>query len=288
MTVRVLLIFAICLASACGGPSEPADQPAKPQVDKVPEAQPVAQPAQAVAEDEVAPPVPPIEPKVLAKHADEQPPGARPVSAVGLAKSGISVVRQANGEPVLLINCPWRKYQRPSIQISLVLDDKVDLSSLQPLRVNDVAADALWKIQIASINKPTHAASRELVKNTTAFIEYNDGKLLKHRARENSQGKPAAYALEEQLGTLLVFYRLEPWLDDRGTFRLALADIDLPSKFASPGRIQVWLLSEEKVVWSADAKWPGKQAPSQQAPPQQAPVAKTSEPEPVKPCISFW
>jgi len=92
-----------------------------------------------------------------------------------------------------------------------------------------------------------------------------------------------AYALAEQLGTLLVFYRLEPWSDDQGTFRLTLADIDLPSKFDSAGRIQVWLLSEEKVVWSADVKWPGKQPAGQQPTLPKAPEPKPVKPQPVKP-----
>jgi len=217
MTARVLLILAICFTSACGGPTEPAAQPDQPQADKAAKSRPVAQASKTAAEEEFAPPVPPVEPveaKVLAKHADEQRPVAQPARPVGLAKkAGLSVARQPNGEPVLLINCPWHKYPRPSIQISLVLDDKVDLSSLQPLKLNGIAADSLWKLQIESLNKPAHAASRELVRTTTAFIEYNDGKLLKHRARENSRGKASAYALAEQLGTLMVFYRLERYPD---------------------------------------------------------------------------
>ncbi len=288
MTVRVLLILTICFASACGGPSEPAAQPTQPPVDKASKARPSAQVTQTIVEDEIAPPVPPeeptVEPRVLAKHADEKSPNTGLVRPAALAKkSGISVVKQSNGEPVLLVNCPWRKYPRPSIQISLVLDEKVDLAALKPLRIDGIFADALWKQQVGSLNKPAHAATHELVKTTTAFIEYNDGKLLKHRARANSQGKASAYALETQLGTLLVFYQLEPWVDGQGTFRLTLADIDLPSKFASSGRVKVWLLSEEKVVWSANVAWPGKEPAGQRPTVGKTPEAKPLTPKPLVP-----
>ncbi len=265
MIVRVLFVIVASLACACGGPTEPTSQSDQLQEGMAAEGQPVAQPAKVPdtkeKEEEVAPPLPPAKPtqpaKVLHKQAADQPPKTPPADRDRAAKPRVSVARQAGGEPVLLIDCPWRKYPRPSIQIALVLDDKADLASLQPLPLDGIVASSLWERQIGSLNKPAHASSREIVKNTTAFIEYAAGKLLTHRARENSLGKPSAYALDEELGTLLVFYRLESWADDRGVFRLALGDIDLTSKFSQPGRIRVWLLSEEKVALSATVAWPG-------------------------------
>lgn len=303
MIVRVLLVIFVSLACACGGPTEPTSQSDQLQEGMAGEGQPVAQPAKAPEtkkkEEKVAPPLPlakPTQPaKVPHKQAADQPPKTQPAKTPPAdrdraAKPRVSVARQAGGEPVLLIDCPWQKYPRPSIQITLVLDDKVDLASLQPLPLDGIAASSLWERQIGSLNKPAHASSREIVKNTTAFIEYADGKLLTHRARENSLGKPSAYALDEELGTLLVFYRLESWADDRGVFRLALGDIDLASKFSQPGRIRVWLLSEEKVVLSATVVWPGEQPekkidkqPADQPPAEKKQPPPKPKPEVVKP-----
>ncbi len=173
-----------------------------------------------------------------------------------------TVEKSSTGDPVLSIKAAWKGLRRPSLQIMLVTDAKADLAKLAPIAIDGSRAQMLWEEQVGKINKPVFPNARDVLKTSMAFLEFNGAQWMRVRARVNSLGRPAAYAVEDKQGTLLVFYLLEHWADDQGTIRIAVTDLDVAVNFAQAGRLKVWLLNEEKVVSTATADWPGKPAPA--------------------------
>jgi hypothetical protein len=160
--------------------------------------------------------------------------------------------------PVLVIDAAWKSLTRPSLQMVLVTDAQADLSKLAPVPVNASDAIALWEQQVGAINKPLFPSSREVLKTSTAFLEYRSGRWIRVRARVNSLGRAAAYAVEDKNGTGVAIYLLDAWADNRGALRIALSDLDVAPKFTQPGRLKAWLLSDEKTVGTVTTDWPGK------------------------------
>lgn len=197
-----------------------------------------------------------LEPLGQAGKAVESRSSVASTSSAAVAR----VEKLDKNNPTLVIEAGWKTLTRPSIQIEVVTDPQADLSKLSPIPLNGAQALTLWEQQVAAINKPLFPNSRDLLKTSTAFLEYRGGQWVRVRSRTNSQGRPAAYAVEDKRGTGLAFYLLDAWADNQGAIRIALADLDVAPKYAEPGRLKVWLLSDDKVVGSATADWPGKPA----------------------------
>lgn len=174
-----------------------------------------------------------------------------------------SIEKLDNGEPVLVVQAAWKELRRPSLQVMLVTDPKADLAKFQPIAIDGVRAQTLWEEQLGKINKPVFPNARDVLKTSTAFLEYNGSQWVRVRSRINSLGCPAAYAVEDKQGLLLVFFLLDRWSDRQGAIRIALPDLDVASNFAQPGRLKIWLLNEEKPVATvATVTWPGKPSPA--------------------------
>jgi len=172
--------------------------------------------------------------------------------------SQATVEKAENGDPVLVVRVGWKDVSRASLQVALAVDPKADLAKLAPISLDGARAQSLWEEQVAAINKPLFPNARDVRKTSTVFMEYNGAQWLRVRSRENSLGRPAAYAVQDKEGTLLVLYLLDRWADDQGAIRIALADLDVATKFAQPGQLKIWLLGDGKVVTSVVAAWPGK------------------------------
>jgi len=166
---------------------------------------------------------------------------------------------QESGLPVLSIH-GWNKAQdRPSIQLALVLGKTADPAALAPLAIDGVKAVTDWKHAIEMLDQPIVGVPGQIRRKSMALLEFDDQKLLRLMGHDNSLKKPAVFGLDES-GVRLVFYVLETWSDASGDFRLELRDLDAAAdKFAQPGQLRIWLLDDEKPVWSETIPWPGKQ-----------------------------
>lgn len=190
-----------------------------------------------------------------------------------MPKSGATPVvvvdRNSIGLPVLKITYSWTRHSRPSIQMTLLTDAQGNIESLQPLPFRGEAALDLWSSQVKRLHQPIFPSSAVTVGTTSALLEYDDGKrLLTVRGSDNALKKPSAYGYDEKDGSRVVFYMLDNWSDVRGNFQVDLSDLDLLPKYHEAGRLRVWLLDQEKVVWSQTVAWPGKQpvTPSKKSP----------------------
>jgi hypothetical protein len=214
----------------------------------------------------------------------------RPVASPSLEGGAETTRAQATlekldtGEAVLVIQAAWKELRRPSLQIMLVTDPKADLAKLKPIGIDGVRAQALWEEQVGKINKPVFPNARDVLKTSTAFLEFNGAQWVRVRARGNSLGRAAAYAVEDKQGMLLTFYLLDRWADDQGAIRIAATDLDVVPNFAQSGRLKIWLLGEEKVVASVDTvSWPGKPAAAVVSQPGKDSKSATSASKPTVP-----
>ena len=160
------------------------------------------------------------------------------------------------GEPALTVKFAWKEFARPSLQLALVGATKP-----VPLSVNGVQlTEQLGKL-VSRLNKPVVAGSSVLLERAKEFSEYDDGKPLLILGATNSLGRPAAFGLGDQTGATIVFYLLDNWADANGVVRVALSDLGAVPAYAETGKLHVWFLNEEKVVWERDIAWPGKGKP---------------------------
>lgn len=196
---------------------------------------------------------------------------------VGEIKPQLQVAHTQDGEPVLQIQYPWYELPRPSVQIGW-FEESADPASAEPLPIDGTIAEEIWQKQVDRLNKPTYPSSVELVKTSVTFIDRGNGELITLRGRENLLGKEAAYAVQEQTGTPVVIYLLDRWADPQGVLCFAQGDFDLTAKLQNPGKLRVWLLSEEQTVWSETVSWPGGKAAVPVAE-QPAPSPEEKQPE---------
>ncbi|NLX98581.1 MAG: hypothetical protein GXY83_20675 [Rhodopirellula sp.] len=196
--------------------------------------------------------------------APPTPPSVQPSREAALAATGdvrpeIQVATSADGNPVLKVRYPWQKLPRPSIQIARA-DNPGE--SAKPLALDGVNAVEVWRGQVERLNKPTYPSSVELVKTSVTFLDRGQGELITIRGRENLLGKTAAYAVDEKAGTPVICYLLDRWADEQGVLHFALGDFDLTREFNQAGKVHIWLLSEEQIVWEETVDWPGQNAAS--------------------------
>jgi len=165
----------------------------------------------------------------------------------------VSVARQATGEPILVVDYPWKTHARPSIEVSTLPDDEAEWSEIRPLffsaeLMKGRLAKAVYACLDGSEKVPTRAS---LTEGGVEFEVLGD---------RNSFGKPSvSVACRTQVHEIrkvavrALFCVLEPWAVDRR--RLLF---DLPREhFADPGKLRVWFLRGEKVLWSETVNWPG-------------------------------
>ena len=176
----------------------------------------------------------------------------------------VSTGKNAAGESVLLITHSWTKYQRPSIQIAW--SDAGAAAGVaappKPLKVDGAEIAKAWQKQTAGLNQPQFSGGPVVLTSERPFY-YDDTKLLTLRGHTNSLHNPSVFGLNnnnQEGSNALLFYGLDAWADRKGAFHLEIGDIDLPSKFTEAGRLRIWFLEEEKVVWAETTNWPGKMA----------------------------
>jgi len=207
---------------------------------------------------------------------DTDQPAKRNVAEVARGDAYVSLIKQDTGEPMLVINYPWKRHARPSVEVRILGKGDVDNPLIRPLFfrrdiMKGAVTTAVYHCQDRSEDVPQTAT---FSKGTHDFEIFG---------ARNSLGRPAvcvacrwrstladlprktAEALEsmddEEITskvmppseTWAVFCLLDAWAADRDTLYL-----ELPRDyFAQQSKIRVWFLRDDDVVWTANATWPG-------------------------------
>jgi hypothetical protein len=172
---------------------------------------------------------------------------------------GVSLGRRPSGEPFLAIHYPWKVHAQPSVEVRLVTGEDPDPSGIRPLFFIKEFMKGEVSVKIYRAEDEAAGAGAKLPLKEKEI----DFEIL---GRRNSLGKPAVCVArrvpgdDPAPGTGVVFCRLPSWSVNK-----RLLWLDLPREyFAEPGKIHVWFLRADKVLWAEQVDWPGYGAASKQ------------------------
>jgi hypothetical protein len=173
----------------------------------------------------------------------EQPNGAKCVS----------LQKTKTGESLLVINYPWRTHKKTSIEVRLIPDKKDFEARVKPLRFSSIRFDDDTQRHIF------HSFDEALVRSSDWKAE-GGGLQWQVIGRANHRGHEAVWFVNSPKdeksppGTTAAFYPLDPWaINDK------LLMLDLPrNSFDQPGKMYIWLLRGDQIIWQEDLMWPGK------------------------------
>ena len=167
--------------------------------------------------------------------------------------SYLSVVHEADGSRILVVNYPWTSHIRPSIEIATLPEGGEDLSHIRPLYfvatlMKERANKAIYYCEDHSDEVPVRMSFTE---GDILFDVFGD---------RNSLSRPSAVITCQtkvpELKTRTdraLFCALKAWAVNSQTLFLSLPE----ESFAKPVRLRVWFLREGEVIWTGTAKWPG-------------------------------
>lgn len=207
-----------------------------------------------------------------------RPPDKKP-AAEDRGEAFVSIVKRPTGEPILVVKYPWKRHAHPSVEVRTLHPSEVQNPLIRPL----FFAQDLMKGDVTTAIYHCQDNSDELQQTASFTKEGMDFEIFGAR---NSLGKPSVCVacrpeakhgvletpggrnVEEFGSDLAAIYaaRLDREPETRAAFSLldgwALDDhtlyLELPTKyFSNPGKIRVWLLRGEDIVWTANADWPG-------------------------------
>lgn len=201
--------------------------------------------------------------------------------------SRVSLFREPAGKLVLVVRYPWTLHAKPSVEVRLLGEGEPDDGAVRPMcfrskYMKGPTTVAVYRCQDGCENSPTTVPIKE------QDVEFE---ALGNR---NSLGAPAVCVARQVVrkdatfhegpamepGAAAAFPLLEPWALDKG-----LLYLDLPKDyFAESGRMRVWYLRRDRIVWSEDLAWPGLGGTgTKKRAPAEAPAAKKppSKPHPV-------
>jgi len=182
-----------------------------------------------------------------------QPPRSAPPATRGpRATSYVSLIKKRNGDRALAIRYPWKVHLRPSVEIRIVTGKDVEPRSIRPRfflseYMKGEATVAIYRCQ----DKASGVPVRETLTANDLDLEIV--------GRRNWLGRPAVYVLERppadgpRPGTAAAFCLLDAWALNR---RLLYLDLP-PEDFAERGKMYVWFLRDEKLLWTETVDWPG-------------------------------
>ncbi len=193
---------------------------------------------------------------VVGLSAAAEPPG-RSIEKPLVGVDFLEVLASTAGEPILAVNYPWVRHQRPSIEVRKI-EDTADARKARPLffrteYMKGTNLVAMYRCEELSADLP---ATAESAKDKVTFTMVGRRNLLNKpsvvvRCRSEEPGP--------RYGVRAVFGLLDAWsVDSRKLF------LQLPREdFAEPGRIEVVFYRDEDIVWTQTANWPGYPAEKQ-------------------------
>jgi hypothetical protein len=165
----------------------------------------------------------------------------------------VTVDRLKTGENLLLVKYPWRIHDKASIEIRLITEKNDLAARVRPLRFATLQFDPTTEARIYS------AFDKSLVRHADWNAEAG-GLNWQIIARSNHLGRAAEWFVHVPnkdsafIGTAAAFHPLDPWaIGDR------LLMLDLPrDTFDPPGKLHVWFLRGERILWHEELMWPGR------------------------------
>ncbi len=176
------------------------------------------------------------------------------------AGARVSVFREPTGKTVLVVSYPWEVHTKPSLEVRLLGPEEPDDERIHPMyfRWKHMKGDttvAVYRTQDQSENAPVRAVSREAPEFEILGARNSLTKpavcAVRWFAHDTESGKKA------QPGAGAAFPLLDAWSVNEKTLYL-----DLPGPyFDAAGPLRVWLLRDDRVVWSETLSWPGLKTP---------------------------
>jgi len=187
-----------------------------------------------------------------AQQAENVLPGVRMETDTSFAH----LVKERSGRHTLVINYPWKAHRQPSVEVRLVTGQQADLAGARPLFFAKQYLKGEVTVNVYHCHDASAgvATSQPLTKNEITFEIIG---------RRNSLGKPSVCIArhipndEPAPGAAVVYCLLPSWSLDKGMLNLDLP----PEYFAKPGKLFVWFLRGEKVLWQEVEAWPGYSRP---------------------------
>ncbi len=190
----------------------------------------------------------------------------------------VSIITRHTGEPILVIEYPWRRHARPSVEVRVLEPSEVDAPLIRPLLFQH-------NIMKGNVNTAVFRCQDDSEGTSQTVTFRKEGMDFEAFGARNSLGRPSvcvacrtatdrprtvAEVVEEgaseiesftgppQPETRAAFPLLDAWAVDGRTLYL-----ELPARyFSRPGKIRVWLLRHKDIVWAANVDWPGAGGPA--------------------------
>lgn len=191
----------------------------------------------------------------------------------GTAKHA-SIAQQRAGKQTLMIHYLWKAHARASIEVRLAPGERAEKVLVSPLHFySDYFKGAAEEKFYRCLDGADRGATDSYRKDKTDF---------KIVAERNPLGHPAAVVFpinpkaprdreheDDWSRPIIIFPLLAPWAIDDRTLSLDLprdvsyqAESDELEKrlqaFSRPGKLHVWFLRGDKVLWEEQLDWPGQ------------------------------
>ena len=176
------------------------------------------------------------------------------------AATCVSLVKGRGGDRPLVINYPWKVHLRPSIEVRLVTGKDAGPSGIRPLFFVEEHFKGEVKVTVYRCQDGADGMGtrQSLTENKLDFEVLG---------RRNSLGKPAVCVVHrfaaddpnpgDAPGAVAVFCSLPGWAINK-----RLLQLDLPREdFAQPGKLYVWFLRDDTILWKETVDWPGHGRP---------------------------
>lgn len=165
----------------------------------------------------------------------------------------VRIIEQREDLPVLLVEYPWDVHRGASIEVRLVTAEEAEMRRLRPLfftarAMRGEITSAVYRVEDGALVMP--------VRETVAA----DDRRYELVGDRNELGRAAVRAVwnaprrDPLGGAAAVYPLLSRWALGRDLLQLELPE----PAFDSPGRLRVWLLRGERIVWQQDLAWPGR------------------------------
>jgi hypothetical protein len=192
---------------------------------------------------------------LAASAAIAQDPTLKPSIPHPIQDTYVRVIERLSGDPVLVVDYPWRRHAEPSIEVRSLNEDEVGKRLIYPLYfrnriMRDTVTVALYRAQDAAEDRPTTTQFTRDGIEFQVFADYNS----LGNVSTSVAGRTETVSLDKsQRSARAAFPVLDQWaLNERALY------LEVPiSHFPKPCKIRVWLLRDENIIWAEDVDWPG-------------------------------
>lgn len=192
--------------------------------------------------------------------------------------SDVRLLEDHDGELILTIERPWKAFTRPSIEVCLVPDTVPEAAKVHPIYFvsNHLKGEVLADLYRA-LDEASEVPVRRPITDKKMDFEMvgNRNSLGKAAVCVACRTEPPVKSSPDDETTLAraTFCLLEHWSVEPGGLYL-----NLPADYFSvPGRLHIWLLRDNQIVWSHTIRWPGIASGQPPAAEAKQPAAKAKQ-----------